>query len=133
MRTLASATLIFESIIVGLAALVSVFGPNGNGGINATTIVLIATAALAVVTPAFLRHQWGFYLGWVVQVGAFVGGLLLQNGSLLIVGFVFGLLYFFSLRLGRRGDAARAAYLAAAADGESSDTTEQGSAAPPVD
>jgi len=133
MRTLASATLIFEAIIIGLAALVSVFGPSGNGNLDAVTWLLIASALLAVITPALLRFQWAYYLGWAVQAGAIIGGLVLNSSSLLLVGALFALLYFFALRLGRRGDAAQSAYLAAANAGETSDTAEPGSPTPPVD
>ncbi len=133
MRTLASATLIFEAIIVGLAALVSVFGPDGNGAMSATTWLLVAVALLALIVPALLRHAWGYWLGWVVQVGAIVGGLVLNSTSLLVVGAIFALLYFFALRLGRRGDAIRAGHLAAIAAGETSDTSAQGHSEPPVD
>jgi hypothetical protein len=132
-RTLASATLVFEAIILGLAALVSVFGPSGNGHIDATTWLLMVTAILALVVPALLRFGWAYWLGWLVQIGAVVGGLVLNSGSLLVVGAIFALLYFFALRLGKKGDATRAMYLAQIAAGETSDTSEPGPAAPPVD
>ncbi len=133
MRTLASATLVFEAIIVGLAALVSVFGPNGNGSVSATTWLLIATAVLALIVPALMRFAWAYWLGWLVQAGAVVGGIVLNSGSLLIVGLIFALLYFFALRLGKRGDATRARFLAEIAAGETSDTSAQGGSEPPVD
>ena len=133
MRTLSSATLIFEAIIIGLATLVSVFGPNGNGAMSATSWLLVAVALLALITPGLLRYPWGYWLGWAVQVGAIVGGIWLNSASLLVVGAIFALLYFFAIRLGRRGDAIRAGHLAAIAAGETSDTSAQGHSEPPVD
>ena len=115
MKTLCAAVLAFESIIVLLAIVVAV----GLGsvspavGIPAGLVLMIA----CIVASASQRRRWGLTLGWVLQVLIVLTGFIVP--IMFFLGGVFLLLWFFSIRVGRRTDAikiTRDAAVAAAED-----------------
>jgi len=89
-ESLGSIVLVFESIVVFLGGL-TIYGlkalPPGVApwwGIVGGTIL----AALMFLTAGVLRHRWGIWLGWALQVVLLLGGLILP--ALAVVGLIFG-------------------------------------------
>lgn len=111
-RTLASIVIVFEVVVVFLAALVvwglsreegGILGlpewaPLAGGGV--VILGLVATAGL-------LRHEWAYWLGWALQAVIFASGLL--NPALFVVGALFGGMWAYCMIAGGRIDRDRAA------------------------
>ncbi len=109
MRTLCSSTLIGEFLVIGFAGLVAMQLSNLSDG----TIWLVSGTAmvLCVVLCGMLRHRWAVALGWVLQVGLVLSGLVLS--VMYFLGVVFAGLWWASVHFGRKVDEARAARAAA--------------------
>ena len=58
---------------------------------------------LLVVTIRLLRRRWGIGMGWALQ-GVVLVTSLVVGWSMLIVGVIFAVLWFFAVRLGTRVD-----------------------------
>ena len=105
MRTLCAAVLTFESIIVllsipvaivvyGLAAPVGVIG----GGVLMIACLLVAGSQ---------KRTWGLTAGWVLQVLIIATGFIVP--AMFYLGVVFAIMWFYAIRVGRQGDAIKAA------------------------
>ncbi|MGR0219184.1 DUF4233 domain-containing protein [Agromyces sp. ZXT2-6] len=111
-RTLASIVLVFEVVVVFLAALVIWGLSREEGGI----LGLPEWAPLAggglvilglVVTVGSLRHEWAYGLGWALQAVIFASGVL--NPAMFVVGALFGGMWAYCMIAGARIDRDRAA------------------------
>ena len=102
-RLFAATVLAFEALVVVFAALVAYGLRLAEPGLIAAVSGGLALAAL--LAAGLLRHPVGYALGWAVQVGVVLGGLLVP--SMYLVGGVFAVLWIIGLRLGGRIDRER--------------------------
>ncbi len=105
MKTLCAATLIFESIVLLLAIPVAITSDAvspavGVGGGGALVLICIFVAASQ-------RRRWGLSAGWVIQAIMILLGFLVP--IMFFLGTIFAILWFYSIRVGRQGDAIKAA------------------------
>ena len=109
MNRIAATVLVVEAIVIGLAIPVAV----GVSDVAASTAVAVGLAVVvACLTAAMLVRKGavGYYLGSVLQVVAIALGFVVP--VMFVLGGIFALLWFLTLRLGReveRADAARRA------------------------
>ena len=75
--------------------------------IPASTLGL-GIAILAIVAAAFLRVRWGWILGWVVQVLVIAAGFVVP--AMYFLGALFAVLFGAAIVVGKKGEAARAAF-----------------------
>lgn len=102
MRVLGSSVLAIEAIVVLLATSLA----TSNGSVADTGRAWIVGAilmVLLVVTIRLLRRRWGIGMGWIMQ-GAVLATSLVVGWSMLVVGVIFAVLWFFAVRLGTRVD-----------------------------
>ncbi|HET6636624.1 MAG TPA: DUF4233 domain-containing protein [Streptomyces sp.] len=111
MRTLCSSTLIGEFMVIGFAGLVAMQLSELSNG----TIWLVSGTAmvLCVLLCGLLRHRWAVALGWFLQAGLVLSGLVLP--VMYFLGAVFAGLWWASVHFGRKVDEAKAARAAAEA------------------
>lgn len=103
MRVLTSSVLIMEAIVLLLAIPVAVVA----GGEPATVGWLFATLALAcAVLPGMFARPYFLTVGWMLQAAVLASGLLVPE--MLVLGAVFGALWWTALRLGRKAESAQA-------------------------
>ncbi|MEJ5915265.1 DUF4233 domain-containing protein [Pseudokineococcus sp. 1T1Z-3] len=104
---LAAAVLVLEAFLVFFAVLAAhqlSDVPTGlvwGGGLGLVVALVLASG--------LLRRPGGLALGWALQVLVVLGGLVLP--AMFVLGGLFVVLWFFMLRLGRRVDADRAAFV----------------------
>lgn len=109
MKTLCAAVLIFESIVILLAIPVAVVvAPGGvqvsvGVGISGGLALVIACIYLAV---AQRTKSWALTAGWIMQLLLLLTGFIVP--IMFLLGIVFGVLWFYAIRLGRHGDAVKA-------------------------
>ena len=105
MRVLGSSVLAIEAIVVLLGtALAASTGSVANAGLAwAAGVVLMV---LLVVAIGGLGRPWGVWLGWTLQV-LVVATSLGVGWTMLVIGLICAVLWFFAVRLGRRVDALR--------------------------
>ena len=109
MRTLCSAVLLFEAIVLGLAIPVALtLSDVDNGLIIWTGVALILASVLAIGLLG--RGRVGITIGWAVQAVAVLSGFVVP--VMFFLGGLFGLLWFYAIKLGRTGDEATAAHQA---------------------
>ena len=102
MRVLGSSVLAIEAIVILLATSLA----TSNGSVADTIRAWIVGAilmVLLVVTIRLLRRRWGIGMGWIMQ-GAVLATSLIVGWSMLVVGVIFAVLWFFAVRLGTRVD-----------------------------
>jgi hypothetical protein len=105
-RTLCSAVLVLEAIVLGLAipvALTLSDLDNAVAGWGGAGLML-----LCVLAAGLLGRPVGLVLGSAVQVLAVLSGIFVP--AMLLVGAMFAALWVAAIRLGRKGDAARSAF-----------------------
>ena len=105
MKTLCASVLIFESIVVLLAIPVAVVvsGVQPAVGISVGVALIVA----CVFVGASQRRSWGLAAGWVLQVLILLTGFVVP--TMFFLGAVFAILWFYAIRVGRKGDAIKAA------------------------
>ena len=105
MRTLCAAVLTFESIIVLLAIPVAIIVY----GVSATVGILVGGAIMVacLFVAGSQKRSWGLLAGWILQVIIIAMGFVVP--TMLFLGLVFAILWFYAIRVGRRGDAVKAA------------------------
>lgn len=110
MRPLCSFTLVMEALVICFAALVAMRLTDVGGG----TIWAVAgpAAGLCVLLCGVLSRRWAVPVGWAVQAGLVVSGLVVP--MMYVLGAVFAVIWFCSVRFGRRVDELKAARAAAA-------------------
>jgi hypothetical protein len=115
MRALCSFTLACEALVVCFAALVALKMTD----LPAGTIWAVAGpfAVLCLLLCGLLGRSWAIGLGWALQAGLILSGLLVP--MMYGLGAVFAAIWFAAVSVGRKVDAAKAARAAEAADGAS--------------
>lgn len=106
MKTLTASVLFFESLIVLLAIPVAltVYDVPAVIGIPVGLALMILCIYIG---SAMRRKDWALTAGWVVQVLVIATGFVVP--TMFFLGIVFALLYFYAIRVGKRGDAIKAA------------------------
>lgn len=102
MRVLGSSVLAIEAIVILLATSLA----TSNGSVDDSTRAWIVGAivmVLLIVAIRTLRWPWGTAVGWALQ-GVVLAASLVAGWSMLIVGVIFAVLWFFAVRLGTRVD-----------------------------
>jgi hypothetical protein len=106
MRTLASAVLAFQSLVLALAipVAIAVYGvPAARAG-----WIGGAVAVSCLVVAGLLRYRWAYGLGWAIQVASIAAGFVVP--AMFVLGVIFALLWWAALHYGAKGDAAQARF-----------------------
>ena len=106
MRMLASSVLIMEVFIMGFAMLLAKDNQS-----SLAIIIGIVVALLMLLTPGLLKKRIGWILGSLLQIAMI--GYAVFVPSMAFVGALFGGLWIAAIVVGRKGEAARAALMAA--------------------
>ena len=106
MRMLASSVLVMESFVMGFALLLAMKDHTSTALIIGSVI-----AILCLLAPGLLRKKAGWILGWVLQIALLAYGFVVT--SMFLVGAIFLGLWIAAILVGKKGEAARAALLAA--------------------
>ncbi|NJQ04750.1 DUF4233 domain-containing protein [Streptomyces lonarensis] len=110
MRTLCSATLISECLIVGLVGLVAFRMTDVPAG--TLWAVCGVVMALCVLLCGFVTRPGGVAMGWALQAGLVLSGFLVP--MMFFLGACFAGLWWASVHFGRRVDEMKAAHAAQA-------------------
>ena len=105
MRTLCASVLAFEAIIVLLAVPVAVVVRGIAPGVGITFGAVLVVACIVVAGSQ--RRSWGVTAGWALQVIILLLGFVVP--AMFVLGVIFAILWFYAIRVGRRGDAIEAA------------------------
>lgn len=105
MKTLCAATLAFESIVVLLAIPVAIVVQDVPPAVGIVGGLLLMFAL--IYASASQRRSWGLAVGWALQVIVILTGFVVP--LMFFLGGIFALLWFYSIRVGIRGDAIKAA------------------------
>lgn len=108
-RAMCAAVLSLEAIVLGLSTPIMIT----LGGVAKGTALPIGLglALVCVVVAGVLRKEWGYWLGWAVQIGAIALGFLVT--TMWFLGVLFALLWGCAYFLGRKIERERAAAWAA--------------------
>lgn len=106
MRSLASIVLGFESLVLALATPVMISVADVRPAIALS--VCLGLAVLSIVATGLLRHQVGYILGSVVQVGAVGLGFVVP--VMFVLGLAFAAFWVAAIVLGRRIEEAKRAH-----------------------
>jgi nitric oxide reductase large subunit len=112
-RLLASIVLSFQSIVIFFATLTAFGLKMADPSAALPEVELIwgiglSFALLAIVTPAFLRHPAGYWLGWLVQAALLVSGFWLWG--MFVIGAILVGLWIWGMVAGATIDKARQNY-----------------------
>ncbi|MEI6406507.1 MAG: DUF4233 domain-containing protein [Actinomycetes bacterium] len=105
MRLLGAAVLVMESMVMGFALLLAMN--------HHSSLVVGLGGALAFalfITAGLMKRKIGWYFGSVLQVGMIAYGLAVT--AMYFMGMLFGFLWVCAYVIGKKGEAARAAFLA---------------------
>lgn len=108
-RGMAAAVLVLEGIILGLTAPVLVRFTDISPGVAIGLGVGLGLAC--VLTAGLLRKEWGYGVGWALQVAALALGFLVP--AMFFLGAIFAALWATADLMGRRIEAERGAAWAA--------------------
>ncbi len=103
LRRVASAVLTLEAIVIFLAIPVAIAISDVNA--EAAVPTGLGVTLLALVAVALLGKPIGWWLGWFVQVLAVAMGFVVP--AMFVLGGLFTLLWFFTLRVGKQVEAAQ--------------------------
>ncbi len=103
MKMLARSVLIMEIFIMGFALLLAKDLPDANGLIFGGVITL-----LAFLSAGMLKRKSGWILGWIVQILMVAYGFVVF--TMFFLGAIFLGLWVAAIVVGRKGEAARAAF-----------------------
>lgn len=105
MRTLCASVLTFESIVVLLAIPVAIVvqGVTPAVGIGLGGALIVACLYVA----GSQKKPWGVGAGWILQAIIIATGFVVP--TMFFLGIVFAILWFYAIRVGKRGDAIKAA------------------------
>ena len=106
MRILASSVLVMESFVMGFALLLAMKEHSSD-----VLILGVVIAVLCLLAPGLLKKKSGWIIGWVLQVALLAFGFVVT--SMFLVGAIFLGLWIAAILVGKKGEAARAALLAA--------------------
>jgi hypothetical protein len=96
-----AAVLGFECIVLGLVTPVLI--TVADVPVVLSFVIGLGLAVSAVVIAGLLRFEWGYYLGFALQVAALAVGFLVS--AMFVIGLIFGALYATAYVLGRRIEA----------------------------
>jgi hypothetical protein len=104
MRTLCSSTLIGEFFVIGFAGLVAMKHPD----LSQATVWTVCGIgmALCLVLCAVLSRPGALAVGWALQAGLIVSGVVIA--TMYFLGVVFAVLWWASVHYGRKVDVIRA-------------------------
>jgi len=105
MRVLGSAVLVMEFLVMCFALLLAKDNHEGS-----TIIAGAVIAVLLLLTPGLLKKRTGWILGSILQILMIAYAVVVP--SMAIVGLLFGGLWIAAIVVGRKGEAARAAFMA---------------------
>ncbi|MFE9259076.1 DUF4233 domain-containing protein [Streptomyces sp. NPDC006879] len=113
MRTLCASTLISEFLVIGFAGLVAM-----KGDLSQATVWTVCGIGmlLSLLLCGMLSRPGAVQIGWALQIGLFLSGFVV--GEMFVLGVLFGLLWWASVKYGRRIDAAKALWAARLAEAE---------------
>lgn len=108
-RAMCAAVLTLEAIVLGLSTPIMIT----LGHVDKTLALGtgLGLAAACVLVAGLLRKEWGYVVGWALQVGAVALGLL--TPTMWFLGALFALLWGCGYFLGRKIEDERAAAFAA--------------------
>ena len=106
MKILGASVLIAESMTMGFAILLAMKDQS-----NAAIIYGCVVSFLLFVTAGLVRRPGGFTIGWIMQIAMIGYGFVVP--SFFIIGAVLIGLWIAAIVIGRKGEAVRAALLAA--------------------
>ena len=106
MRVLSASVLAMEAFVMAFAILLAM-GEHGGGVLTLGGVIAI----LCLLAPGLLKKKAGWILGWFLQVGILAYGFVVT--SMFLVGAIFLGLWIAAIFVGKKGEAARAALLAA--------------------
>jgi dolichol kinase len=106
MKTLCAAVLAFESIILLLVIPVAIQSDAVSPVVGIAGGVILMVAAI-YLSAAQRRKSWALTAGWVMQAILVLLGFLVP--IMFFLGAVFAILWFYAIRVGRQGDAIKAA------------------------
>jgi len=106
MRMLASSVLVMESFVMGFALLLAMKDHSSPALVLGGVI-----AILCLLAPGLLKKKTGWIIGWILQVALLAYGFIVT--SMFLVGAIFLGLWIAAIFVGKKGEAARAALLAA--------------------
>ena len=106
MRMLASSVLVMESFVMGFALLLAM-------KVHSSSVLIVGgvIAIACLLAPGFLKTKFGWALGWILQAAMIAYGFAVT--SMFLVGAIFLGLWIAAILVGKKGEAARAALLAA--------------------
>jgi len=107
MKLLGASVLIAESMTMGFAILLAMKDAS-----NTAIIYGCVVSFLLFVAAGLIRRRGGFVFGWIMQLAMIAFGFV--EPSFFIIGVVLIGLWVAAIVVGRKGEAARAALLAAA-------------------
>lgn len=106
MKTLTASVLLFESLVVLLAIPLSI----SVYGVPAEFAVPVGLGLMLMciyVGSVMRKKEWALNAGWVLQVLVILTGLFVP--WMYLLGLIFALLYYYAIKVGKRGDAIKAA------------------------
>ncbi|QFG26907.1 DUF4233 domain-containing protein [Actinomadura sp. WMMB 499] len=103
-RSLLSAVLTCEALIIGLAAPVAITVMDVAGGTAA--LVCGGLALICLVVTGLLRFPWAVHAGSVLQVVIIATGFMVP--AMFVLGAIFGALWATAIWLGRKAESAAA-------------------------
>lgn len=106
MRTLTASVLFFESMVVLLAIPVALTVYDLPAAIGLPVGLLLVVLCL-YVGGSMRKKDWALTAGWVIQALVIATGFVVP--TMFLLGIIFALLYLYAIRVGRRGDAIKAA------------------------
>lgn len=106
MKLLGAVVLIMEALVVGFAMLVA--KDLSVHRVIPASALGAAITILAIIAAALLRVRWGWILGWVVQVLVVAAGVVVP--AMYFLGVLFAVLFGAAIVVGKKGEAARAAF-----------------------
>ncbi|MEY3561582.1 MAG: hypothetical protein RL068_734 [Actinomycetota bacterium] len=106
-RALASIVLGFESFVAFFATLAA-FGLKV-AAVEVVWGIGLSVAILMILTPALLRYEWGYWVGWALQAILLVSGFWLWG--MFVIGAMLTGMWIWALVAGSTIDIARKRYL----------------------
>jgi hypothetical protein len=104
-RGMCAGVLALEAVTLGLTTPVLITIADVSTGV--ALAIGLGLAVVCLLTAGLLRHEWAYWLGWVVQGAAVAVGFVI--GVMFFLGAVFGLLWATAYLLGRKIERERAA------------------------
>lgn len=106
MKTLTASVLLFESLIVLLAIPVALTVYDVPAALGMSVGILLIFLCI-YVGSVMRKKDWALIAGWVIQALVIATGFVVP--TMFFLGLIFALLYFYAIRVGKRGDAIKAA------------------------